>query len=136
MPKLSLCSAFLLLAACGDVTPAALELEADAADVGVTRVTVDAGAGVGEVSAPVEAPAPPSCPPPAAACDACTQAGPTGPGYPSADVCRSVVACVLSGAQTGYPLQSCHNLAGGSADWGGLSCVKALLELHCPTAPL
>jgi hypothetical protein len=64
-------------------------------------------------------------------CASCTQSGPTGPGYPDAEVCAAVIACVRSGGGGTYPWQSCHNLAGGGADWGGLSCAQ-LVAASCP----
>ncbi len=85
----------------------------------------DAG-GVEVVDIPPE-----GCPSLTSACAACTQAGQTGPGYPTAATCVQVIGCVRSGDGGAYPWQSCHNLAGGGADWGGLACAQRVAT-SCP----
>lgn len=134
MRRFALAAWLLALAGCGSV----VEL---AADGGTPLESSDGAAGDVGVEMHNESPPPrdavpaPSCAAAAADCAPCSAATSTGPGYP-AGVCAAIVACVRAGAPGAYPLQACHNDNGGAEDWGGLSCVKALLERDCPELAL
>lgn len=108
----------------------------DGAAVDVVEVLLEAGTTreleAGNTDLQVEAAAP-SCSSVDDGCPACAMAaGVDGVPYASAAQCRAVVDCVVAGDAGAYPLQSCHNLAGGGVDYGGLHCAQALLERACP----
>jgi hypothetical protein len=127
------------LCGCGAVTVSQNDVDAGAgvdAGVDVAHVVLEAGTtrelDAGNTDLQAEAAAP-SCSSIDDGCAACaTAAGVDGVPYASAAQCRAVVDCVIAGDAGAYPLQSCHNLAGGGADYGGLHCAQALLERACP----
>ena len=123
---------------CGAVTVSENDVDAGAGvDAGVDVAHVlEAGTTreleAGNTDLQVEAAAP-SCSSVDDGCAACaTAAGVDGVPYATAAQCRAVVDCVVAGDAGAYPLQSCHNLAGGGVDYGGLHCAQALLERACP----
>lgn len=137
---------------CGDVTETSL-VQADAgagaaADVG--RAQADAGTiadvqpgsdsfssepandtgAAADVEPQADAGAPACIP--ADGCPSCLQAGAAGPGYATAQQCRDVIACVLSGSGGTYPWQGCHNENGGGSAFGGLACAQQLVKACQP----
>ena len=123
---------------CGAVTVSQNDVDAGAGvDAGVdVEHVLEAGTTreleAGNTDLQAEAAAP-SCSSVDDGCAACaTAAGVDGVPYASAAQCRAVVDCVVAGDAGAYPLQSCHNLAGGGVDYGGLHCAQALLERACP----
>jgi len=129
-----------VLPGCGSVVALDAEAAVDSRGSGEVVNAPDTGA---PVERPIDGadagfdsqPPPPRCSSAAADCAPCTLASSAGPGYP-AGLCAEIVACVKAGDAGAYPLQSCHNLMGGAADWGGLACLNALLRRDCPGLPL
>jgi len=128
----------LLVASCGGVTAVQLGPEADAdgatveaaAPVDVRTNGVDGGVMSSEAGTDAGA-APTSCASACAACSSTSARADAGPEYSSPTTCAAVVACVRADGGGSFPLQNCHNLSGGGAEFGGLFCVRDLLEAGC-----
>jgi hypothetical protein len=121
----------LALVGCGEVTEVPGELAGDASAPELGQADGGRDAAISETKPDLGGPelAPVSCI--VSGCASCTQAGPAGPGFQTAEHCAAVIACVRAGGQGEYPWQSCANMHASSLAAAGVACAQQL-DKACP----